>query len=334
MKRRYPASSTTSSRAAADGRVRSCPCSLLVTAAPYSAAEAMLRLPGRGRRRDPPGVRPHSEDWRVPPTGYLQEATPGTGGPDGAAGGAPGCAPRRCPRRGSPRSRPGLAHRDRGGRADEPTAMASQPGCRFAWPGRTPRPAASGRRQEASELTAGRWRSRRSDTDPRTALAPPRGEDSTPGPGAHAQPETMRLGTAAVVRLERTLAHWGLQVRVLRSRPPRPVQQHAELAPGVAGPQNATRPGDCRSNQRREPGWSRAGLCLVTAGDTCCLPNERRTRALGCGQRSRARGIRGSDDRRLPASAATVSGHRANTQRAQPVEKPVDQMWGREVNGQ
>jgi len=153
MKRRYPARRTTSARAAADGRVRSCPATLLVTAAPYSAAEAMLRLPGRGRRLDPPGVRPHSEDWRVPPTGYLQEATPGTGGPDGAAGGAPGCVRLRCPRRGSPRSRPGPDHRDRGGRADEPTAMACQPGCLPGWPGRTPRAAASGRRQEAPVLT-------------------------------------------------------------------------------------------------------------------------------------------------------------------------------------
>jgi hypothetical protein len=31
-----------------------------------------------------------------------------------------------------------------------------------------------------------------------------------------------------------------------------PVPQHAELAPGVAGPQNATRPGGYRSNQRPE----------------------------------------------------------------------------------
>jgi hypothetical protein len=218
MKRRYPASRPTSTRAAADGRVRSCPATLLVTAAPYSAAEAMLRLPGRGRRRDPPGVRPHSEDWRVPPTGYLQEATPGTGGPDGAAGGVPGCVRLRCPRRGSPRSRPGPDHRDRGGRADEPTAMAGQPGFLLGWPGRTPRGAASGRRQEAPVLTAGRWRWRWrwSDTDPRAALTAPSGEDGAPGPGAHAQPEPMRLGTAAVVRLERTLAHWGLQIRMRR----------------------------------------------------------------------------------------------------------------------
>ena len=62
-----------------------------------------------------------------------------------------------------------------------------------------------------------------------------------------------------------------------------PVPQHAEVAPGVAGPENATRPGGCRSNQRPETGSCRARLGPVTAGDTCCLPNERRTRALGCG---------------------------------------------------
>ena len=264
----------------------------------------MLRLPGRGRRLDPPGVRPHSEDWRVPPTGYLQEATPGTGGPDGAAGGAPGCAPRRCPRRGSPRSRPGPAHRDRGGRADEPIVLAGQPGCRLAWPGRTPRPAASGRRQEASELTAGRWRPRRSDTDPRTALAPPRGEDSTPGPGAHAQPETMRLGTAAVVRLERTLAHWGLQVQVLRLRPPRPASSTLNWRRVWPDPRTLRGRATAGQTSNAKPGYSGAGLCPVTGGDTCCLPNGRRTRALGCGQRSRARGIRGSDGGRLPASPA------------------------------
>ena len=217
MKLRYPAKRTTSTRPATDGRAPACRSVLLVTAAPYSAADATLRLPGRGRRRDPPGVRPHSGDWRVPPTGYLQEASPGTGGPDGGACAAPDCAQQRCRRRGSPRSRPWPAHRDRGGLADDLTAAVFLHGCHLGWSARTPSAAASGRRQEASGLTTACERSRRSDTDPRAALTAPRGEDCAPRPGAHAQPEPVRLGTAAVVRLERTLAHWGLQIRVHRS---------------------------------------------------------------------------------------------------------------------
>ena len=42
---------------------------------------------------------------------------------------------------------------------------------------------------------------------PGPALAPPCGEDGASGPGPHAQPEAVRLGAPAVVRLERALAH-------------------------------------------------------------------------------------------------------------------------------
>src|SRR3712207_286558 len=41
-------------------------------------------------------------------------------------------------------------------------------------------------------------------------LAPAAGEDGATGPGAHPQPEAVGLGPAAVVRLERALAHEGL----------------------------------------------------------------------------------------------------------------------------
>src|SRR5687767_829343 len=41
-------------------------------------------------------------------------------------------------------------------------------------------------------------------------LATAGGEDGAPGPGAHPQPEAVGLGPAAVVRLERALAHEGL----------------------------------------------------------------------------------------------------------------------------
>jgi hypothetical protein len=40
------------------------------------------------------------------------------------------------------------------------------------------------------------------------ALAPAGGEDGASGPGAHAQPETMRPRAAPIVRLERALTHW------------------------------------------------------------------------------------------------------------------------------
>jgi hypothetical protein len=50
---------------------------------------------------------------------------------------------------------------------------------------------------------------RSSDANPRAALATARGKHRAAGPGAHAQPKPMRLRAASVVRLKRTLAHWG-----------------------------------------------------------------------------------------------------------------------------
>jgi hypothetical protein len=47
----------------------------------------------------------------------------------------------------------------------------------------------------------------RSEADARAALAAPCGKDRPAGPGAHAQPESMRLGPAAVIRLKGTLTH-------------------------------------------------------------------------------------------------------------------------------
>ena len=79
---------------------------------------------------------------------------------------------------------------------------------------------------------------RRSDTDPGAALAAPRGENGAASPGAHAQPEPVRLRAAAVVRLERTLAHWGSRYggRIVRSdtrasRAPEPVSAQADASP-------------------------------------------------------------------------------------------------------
>jgi len=44
--------------------------------------------------------------------------------------------------------------------------------------------------------------------EPGAALVATTGNDGSPGTRAHAQPETVRLGAAPVVRLERALAHW------------------------------------------------------------------------------------------------------------------------------
>ncbi len=48
----------------------------------------------------------------------------------------------------------------------------------------------------------------RSDTDPHASLTAPCGEYRAPRAGPHPQPEPVRLRAMAVVRLERTLAHW------------------------------------------------------------------------------------------------------------------------------
>jgi hypothetical protein len=50
------------------------------------------------------------------------------------------------------------------------------------------------------------WRVR-SDADAGTALAPARRQHRPAGPGAHAQPEPVRLRATAIVRLKRALAH-------------------------------------------------------------------------------------------------------------------------------
>ena len=53
--------------------------------------------------------------------------------------------------------------------------------------------------------STGSPRKRRSGRQPSAALRPARGNDRAAGAGAHAQAEAVRLGTAAVVRLERAL---------------------------------------------------------------------------------------------------------------------------------
>jgi hypothetical protein len=79
-------------------------------------------------------------------------------------------------------------------------------------------------------VTGRQHASRGSDRDAGAALAAPRGDDRSPGAGAHPQPEAVLLVATTVVRLESTLAHsrlqccgrlssgLGLQVRCLASR--------------------------------------------------------------------------------------------------------------------
>jgi len=74
-----------------------------------------------------------------------------------------------------------------------------------------PAPHPCGRGQH--ETSPPRARQRRSDADPRTALAAPGSEDCAAGAGAHAQPETVRLRAPAVIRLKRALAHGNSRYR-------------------------------------------------------------------------------------------------------------------------
>ena len=159
MKFRYPVNSSIRSRAAADGRSRGSSCAVVDTvvlvtdAVSNPAAEAKCGLPGRVRRRDPPGVRWRPGDWHAPPTGYLQEASRDTRGPDdGACAGLGYARPPRL-RPYSPRSRSARARRGRAGRAgDQRPAAALRGGLRAGSP-RTPSASASVRLREAQAIT-------------------------------------------------------------------------------------------------------------------------------------------------------------------------------------
>jgi hypothetical protein len=157
---------------------------------------------------------------------------------------------------------------------------------------------------------AGRAGRRQSGTDPGAPLATPGGEDRPPGSGPHAQPEAVRLRPAAVVRLERTLAHWRLQVQgPCRSDHIEAtmsaqllVSAHAELGPARVADYGTVRDAPPRVKPGPKPaspaGPDRPGSYRHLR-NTCRLPNEHGTRALGCGQASRAWG---SGIRRSPTS--------------------------------
>jgi hypothetical protein len=159
MKFRYPVSSSMRNRAAADGRSRGSCCAvidmavLVTDAASHPAAEAKRGLPGRVRRRDPPGVRWRPGDWHAPPTGYLQEATRDTRGPDHGACGGPGSARPRLPRPYSPRNPHGAARRSRAGRAGDPRPAGDPRDGPRAVSARTPSASASVRLREARAVT-------------------------------------------------------------------------------------------------------------------------------------------------------------------------------------
>jgi len=265
MKFRYPVSSSMRNRAAADGRSRGSFCAVIDTAvlvtdaASHPAAEAKRGLPGRLRRRDPPGVRWRPGDWHAPPTGYLQEATRDTRGPDHGACAGPGCARPRRPRPYSPRNPHGLARRSRAGRAGDPRPVAAPRDARPAVSARTPSASASVRLREARAITVAPASLRR-----RQARA---GQTLT-----RARPlrrRAARIARPARVRMRSrnpcVFARWrlfGWNVRLLTGTPGQQGEVDAATGPrrravhmqepalAVAGPMNGTRTGCRRSNRR------------------------------------------------------------------------------------
>ena len=177
---------------------------------------------------------------------------------------------------------------------------------------------------------------RRSDANSRAALATARGEHRAAGPGAHAQPKPMRLRAASVVRLKRTLAHWGSRYGACFGRFLIRARQACRFGTGktgagVTGPMNATRTSACRSNGRLPGHPGRTGTQTAPGrlrAQQRYLRSAPRNRALGCGQRSREAGPG-------PAGAQPSGGGRRRERPqgrkrtcTQPVEKPVDHMWG------
>jgi hypothetical protein len=254
MKFRYPVSSSMRSRAAADGRSRGSFCAVVGTvvlvtdAVSHPAAEAKCGLPGRVRRRDPPGVRWRPGDWHAPPTGYLQEATRDTRGPDDGACAGLGYARQPRPRPCSPRSRPARARGGRAGRAGDQRPAAALPGGRRAGSVRTPSASASVRLREAQAITA--------------ALAGPRQRQARVGQTLiRARPlrrRAARIARPARVRMRsrnpcvfarRRLFGWNVRLLTWDSRwTGRGRCGHRASHAGRA--HAAARPGDSRTNER------------------------------------------------------------------------------------
>ena len=101
----------------------------------------------------------------------------------------------------------------------------------------------------------------RSDTDPGAPLTAPCGKDRAPRAGPHAQPEPVRLSAMAVVRLERTLAHWDSRYRPASAgthRRAARVSGHAEQSP-AGGRANRTICGPAPPVKRKRHAGQRHG---------------------------------------------------------------------------
>ena len=310
------------SRAAADGRCRGSSCAVVDTAvlvmdvASHPAAEAKRGLPGRVRRRDPPGVRWRPGDWHAPPTGYLQEATRDTRGPDDGACAGPGCARPPRPRPYSPRSRPAQARRGRAGRAGDRRSAAALRGGRRAGSERTPSASASVQLPEARAITVAPTGPHQRQARAGQTLI--RARPLRRRAARIARPARVRMRSRnPCVFARRRLFGWNVRLLTWDSRwteevgaATGPAMRAAHMqkpALAIAGPMNGTRPGCRRSNRRPARRLGTAGppgrrvlfpqtpdrLSSDRAGtlrNTSRLPNGHRSRALGCGQRSRARG--------------------------------------------
>ena len=183
----------------------------------------MIRPPARGRALNDEPATARRQDRMRARRRFARQPTEGPGRrvstpaaeratarrPDAVAGAAPGCERPRHRRRDRRRTRRALAsdrrrqtsQKDRGGRRDG----AARPDDHAARRRRSRDAAAVGKRP-ATRVDSASATSGRQDL---AALAATAGEDRAAGASAHAQPEPMRLRAAAVVRLERALAHSG-----------------------------------------------------------------------------------------------------------------------------
>jgi hypothetical protein len=160
--------------------------------------------------------------------------------------------------------------------------------------GQAPRGGGCGARgRERASAGAGRTGSY---ADPGPALPAPGGQHRAARPGAHPQPEPMRLGAASVVRLERALAHRKLHLTVSAPGSPATRRASAQQAAREAFESvHVTRITDRRSNQGRP---AATGSPSILAGSrNGRLANAAPPARLGCGQPARrSRGGRSRAD--------------------------------------
>jgi hypothetical protein len=141
-----------------------------------------------------------------------------------------------------------------------------------------------------------------SNADPGPALPAPGGEDRAARPGAHPQPEPMRLGAASVVRLERALAHRRLHIWAGRRGQNYRVSSLAGRPRGA--PAHGKLPGKALSRFTLRASLSTGQTSQRHRGDqpppilagrrNRRLPNAAPPARLGCGQPARPRGTGGA----------------------------------------